>query len=72
MYVCMYVYMYVCIHVCMGVATYMFVPYCLLMELTNSPGAYNATQGPKLVPLKNVAYNLSSISSVLVAPTLMA
>ena len=41
------------------------------MELTDSPGAYSATQGPKLVPLNNVLYNLSSPSSVFVAPTLM-
>ena len=41
------------------------------MELTDSPGAYSATQGPKLVPLNDMAYNLSSPSSVFVAPTLM-
>ena len=41
------------------------------MELTDSPGAYSATQGPKLVPLNEVAYNLSSPSSVFVPPTLM-
>ena len=42
------------------------------MEMTDSPGAYSVIQGPKLVPPNDVAYNLSSPSSVFVAPTLMA
>ena len=42
------------------------------MELTDSPGAYRATQGPKLVPLKNEIYNSSSPFTIFVAPTLMA
>ena len=48
-----------------------FVPY-RLMELTDCPGAYSVTQGPKLVETIGLTYNLSSLSSILVAPTLMA
>ena len=42
------------------------------MDLTNTPGAYRVTQGPKLVPDKMNLYNSSSPLFILVAPTLMA
>ena len=66
--VCLYIFSYACSDLNIG---HMIFPY-RLMDLTDIPGAYSVTQGPKLVPSKNVKYNLSSPPSISVAPTLMA
>ena len=56
----------------MSLTVHVFLTYLVLMDSISCPGAYRATQGPKLVPLKKLSYNLSSPSSIAVAPTLMA